>query len=84
MAPQQRTLRILFACSAGGHLAQLLRLEPWYRDHEVRWMTFDLPDAISLLPPDVGRLGVPPDDAKPEEPHPQRRLATKEIAAHTP
>jgi hypothetical protein len=52
MAPQPRRLRILFASSAGGHLAQLLRLEPWYRDHDVRWMTFDLPDAISLLPPD--------------------------------
>lgn len=42
-------LRVLFACSAGGHLAQLLRLEPWYRDLDVRWVTFDLPDAISLL-----------------------------------
>ncbi len=41
--------RVLFASSAGGHLAQLLRLEPWYRHHEVRWVTFDLPDAISLL-----------------------------------
>jgi hypothetical protein len=41
--------RVLFACSAGGHLAQLLRLEPWYRDLDVRWVTFDLPDAISLL-----------------------------------
>ena len=44
-----RPTRVLFACSAGGHLAQLLRLEPWYRELDVRWVTFDLPDAISLL-----------------------------------
>ncbi len=42
-------LRVLCASSAGGHLAQLVRLEPWYRSHEVRWVTFDLPDAMSLL-----------------------------------
>ncbi len=41
--------RVLFACSAGGHLAQLLKLEPWYRERQVRWVTFDLPDAVSLL-----------------------------------
>lgn len=41
--------RVMFVSSAGGHLAQLMRLEPWYRDHEVLWMTFDLPDAVGLL-----------------------------------
>ena len=46
---EPRPARSLFASSAGGHLAQLLRLEPWYRDHEVLWMTFDLPDAVGLL-----------------------------------
>lgn len=41
--------RIIFAASAGGHLAQLVQLEPWYRDHDVWWVTFDLPDAVNLL-----------------------------------
>ncbi len=41
--------RVLLASSAGGHLAQLVRLEGWYSSHEVRWSTFDLPDARSLL-----------------------------------
>ncbi len=50
MASTNSKLRLMFACSAGGHLAQLLRLEPWYSAHDVRWVTFDLPDAISLLP----------------------------------
>jgi len=35
--------------SAGGHLAQLLRLEPWFQLHDVSWVTFDLPDARSSL-----------------------------------
>jgi beta-1,4-N-acetylglucosaminyltransferase len=47
--PQPR-LRVLFACSAGGHLAQLLQLEPWYRGHDVQWVTFELPDAVGLIP----------------------------------
>ena len=45
----RRATRVMFASSAGGHLAQLMRLEPWYRDHDVLWMTFDLPDAVGLL-----------------------------------
>lgn len=35
--------------SSGGHLAQLLALEPWYRDRARSWVTFDTPDARSLL-----------------------------------
>ncbi len=41
--------RVLFACSAGGHLAQLLQLRSWYSQHDRRWVTFELPDAVSLL-----------------------------------
>ncbi len=41
--------RILFVCSAGGHLSQLLELRPWWEFHERRWVTFDLPDARSKL-----------------------------------
>lgn len=48
--PKPAPCKVLFASSAGGHLAQLLRLEPWYREQlEVRWVTFKLPDAVSLL-----------------------------------
>jgi UDP-N-acetylglucosamine:LPS N-acetylglucosamine transferase len=35
--------------SAGGHLAQLMRLRPWWQDHDRTWVTFDKPDARSLL-----------------------------------
>ncbi|MEV1286813.1 UDP-N-acetylglucosamine--LPS N-acetylglucosamine transferase [Micromonospora sp. NPDC049679] len=40
---------ILFVGSSGGHLAQLLALEPWYRRWQRCWVTFDTPDAASLL-----------------------------------
>jgi UDP-N-acetylglucosamine:LPS N-acetylglucosamine transferase len=42
-------LRILLVCSSGGHLAQLVALRPWWEHHDRRWITFDLPDALSLL-----------------------------------
>lgn len=41
--------RVLLVSSAGGHLAQLCRLAGWYSRHDVRWSTFDLPDARSML-----------------------------------
>jgi nitroreductase len=42
-------MKIALVCSSGGHLAQLYRLEPWWRSHARMWITFDTPDAISLL-----------------------------------
>ncbi|MGC4806600.1 UDP-N-acetylglucosamine--LPS N-acetylglucosamine transferase [Micromonospora sp. DT233] len=35
--------------SSGGHLAQLVALEPWYGARARSWVTFDTPDARSLL-----------------------------------
>ncbi|WP_305789218.1 UDP-N-acetylglucosamine--LPS N-acetylglucosamine transferase [Symbioplanes lichenis] len=40
---------LLFVASSGGHLAQLLALEPWYRARSRHWVSFDTPDALSLL-----------------------------------
>ena len=40
---------ILFVCSSGGHLTHLLRLRPWWEDLDRTWVTFDKPDAQSLL-----------------------------------
>jgi UDP-N-acetylglucosamine:LPS N-acetylglucosamine transferase len=42
-------MRILFVTSSGGHLDQLVQLQPWWQDHERTWVTFDLPDARSVL-----------------------------------
>jgi UDP-N-acetylglucosamine:LPS N-acetylglucosamine transferase len=42
-------LRVLLACSAGGHLRQLEVLRPWWSRHDRHWMTFDTADAVALL-----------------------------------
>jgi nitroreductase len=41
--------RALLVCSSGGHLSLLYRLRPWWERTERRWVTFDKPDARSLL-----------------------------------
>lgn len=40
---------ILFVCSSGGHLSQLITLRPWWQGKERRWVTFDLPDTRGKL-----------------------------------
>jgi hypothetical protein len=39
----------LLVGSSGGHLAQLMSLEPWWTTWRRTWVTFDTPDAVSLL-----------------------------------
>lgn len=45
----RRATRIGIVCSSGGHLAQLHCLDAWWGRHERFWVTFDKPDAVSLL-----------------------------------
>ena len=40
---------VLFVCSGGGHLAQLVQLRPWWEQHRRTWVTFDTTDSLSLL-----------------------------------
>jgi len=40
---------MLMVGSSGGHLAQLVALQPWWSDRERVWVTFQTPDAESLL-----------------------------------
>jgi UDP-N-acetylglucosamine:LPS N-acetylglucosamine transferase len=42
-------MKILLVCSSGGHLAQLLALRSWWERQERLWVTFETPDAVSLL-----------------------------------
>ena len=42
-------MKIALVCSSGGHLAQLHRLESWWREHDRVWVTFDTIDATSVL-----------------------------------
>lgn len=41
--------KVLLAGSAGGHLAQLYTLKPWWEQQQRIWITFNTPDAISRL-----------------------------------
>jgi hypothetical protein len=76
--------RVLFTSSAGGHLAQLLRLEPWYRELDVRWVTFDLPDAVSLLDPSRVTWGYHPTTRSFKNLVRNAILAVREINRHRP
>jgi UDP-N-acetylglucosamine:LPS N-acetylglucosamine transferase len=42
-------MRILIACSSGGHLAQALALQPWWERHERLWITGPTEDARAKL-----------------------------------
>jgi UDP-N-acetylglucosamine:LPS N-acetylglucosamine transferase len=42
-------MKVLLACSPGGHLAQLYQLRPWWERHERTWVTFGHLQAESLL-----------------------------------
>ena len=42
-------MKVALVCSSGGHLAQLHRMRSWWEAHERVWVTFDTPDATSLL-----------------------------------
>jgi nitroreductase len=46
---EHRSVKVLFVCSSGGHLAQLYRLKAWWQEHQRGWVTFDTTDATSLL-----------------------------------
>lgn len=41
--------KIGIVCASGGHLAQLHCLDAWWKQQDRFWVTFDKPDAVSLL-----------------------------------
>lgn len=45
----KRDVELLLVCSTGGHLLQLVALEPAWRGFSRVWVTFDKSDARSLL-----------------------------------
>ncbi len=47
--PQAVIGRVLLVSSGGGHLAQLLTLQPWWEKSDRAWVCFDQPDAQDLL-----------------------------------
>lgn len=49
MDTDNRPHDLLLVASSGGHLAQLMSLEPWWSQNRRRWVTFDLPDTRARL-----------------------------------
>jgi UDP-N-acetylglucosamine:LPS N-acetylglucosamine transferase len=41
--------KVLVVCSNGGHLAQLMRLRPWWGKHDRAFVTFEGDDSAALL-----------------------------------
>ena len=42
-------MKVCFVTSSGGHLTHLMQLNDWWKDKERFWVTFDKPDANSIL-----------------------------------
>ena len=42
-------LKVMLVCSSGGHLLQLYNLKPWWEQQDRTWVTFKMPDSMSLL-----------------------------------
>ncbi len=51
--PDTAARHVLLVASAGGHLAQLLVLRPWWEQHRRTWVTFDKADTRSTLAGEV-------------------------------
>jgi UDP-N-acetylglucosamine:LPS N-acetylglucosamine transferase len=47
--PGPKGMKAALVCSSGGHLAQLIALRPWWERQDRLWITFETPDAVSLL-----------------------------------
>lgn len=42
-------MKVMLVASAGGHLAQLIALDKFWKDHERAWVTFKLPEVEAAL-----------------------------------
>ncbi|MDH3589494.1 MAG: UDP-N-acetylglucosamine transferase subunit ALG14 [Gammaproteobacteria bacterium] len=42
-------VKLCMACSSGGHLLQFVQLRDWWSEYQRFWVTFDKPDARSIL-----------------------------------
>jgi UDP-N-acetylglucosamine:LPS N-acetylglucosamine transferase len=77
-------MRTTFVCSSGGHLIQLHQLGPWWRSVERRWVTFDTPDAQSLLRDEAAVWAYHPTTRNLANLLRNLRLAWHELREHRP
>ena len=79
-----RPHRVCIVCSSGGHLAQLHCLDAWWKGTERFWVTFDKPDAVSLLEGEKVYFGYHPTNRNIKNLAKNSWLALKILAKERP
>ena len=80
MCPKRpKNARCCWSAPRGGHLLQLLALEDAWRRFRAHWVTFDKPDARSLLEGERVRPRLRPDE--PQHPEPPAQPAARAARA---
>lgn len=79
-----RPRRVCIVCSSGGHLAQLHVLDAWWSKHERFWVTFDKPDAVSMLQGERVYWGHHPTNRNAKNALKNALLAVKVLAKERP
>jgi beta-1,4-N-acetylglucosaminyltransferase len=82
MAGERRDL--LLACSAGGHLLQLLAMRTAWQEFSRVWVTDDKPDARSLLRDEFVLYAYGPPNRHPANVIRNIRLAWRAVRRHRP
>lgn len=60
MAQDDDRYRVMFVASAGGHLAQLMQLRPWWERHDRVWVSFRAEDVTTSLAGERLHFGYSP------------------------
>lgn len=77
-------MKAALVCSSGGHLAQLMALRPWWKHQDRLWITFETPDALSLLAAERVIWAYSPTTRNIPNLLRNLRLAWKVLRAHRP
>ncbi|PCC27462.1 UDP-N-acetylglucosamine--LPS N-acetylglucosamine transferase [Glutamicibacter sp. BW80] len=75
---------LLFVGSSGGHLAQMLSMDAWWKQHRRAWVTFDTPDATSALQGEDVTWAYHPTTRNPGNAARNLWLSIKVLRAHRP
>ena len=84
MSPAGAAPRALLVCSPGGHLQQMLALEPAWRDHRPTWVTLEGADVEYLLAGQDLVLGSGPTNRSISALRRNLRLAWRTVRSRRP
>jgi beta-1,4-N-acetylglucosaminyltransferase len=80
----ENRVQLLLACSAGGHLLQLLALREAWQDHSRLWVTDDKSDARSLLREERVEFAFGPPNRHPRNVLRNVAMAWRFVRRHRP